>query len=251
VAGRVCEVIVQYLGGKSRLAKRIVDRLPVQGAPLIWEPFMGGGAVTNELLARTTDSQALVCTDNCQPLIAMWQRVQRGWFPADLGTEPLTDEAYQAAKGLYDGDPYKAFVCFGCSFGGKWFYGNAKSAARSHYAESRRNLLGTARLLVNRRNVHLVHRSFFDVEPQPCDPGSFIYCDPPYAGTEGYKTGYFDSAAFWERCSSWVHFGWRVFVSELSCLVPSRLLLTIPRKINIVIGSGGATKEDKLFEVLP
>ncbi len=45
--------------------------------------------------------------------------------------------------------------------------------------------------------------------------GSYVYCDPPYARTEGYGGGRFDSAKFWEwaeglsaRC--------RVFVSEYS-----------------------------------
>lgn len=242
---------MRYLGGKSKLASRIVDKLPLASSDVVWEPFMGGAAVTTELLRRKTSDQTLVCTDNHVALVHLWQRVKAGWEPADLGGVPLSDELYAEARALPDTDPYKAFIGFGCSFGGKWFGGNAKSAGRNHYAESRRNLLNTAEFLRSANNVQISIASFFDVLPVALKSRLLIYCDPPYADTEGYTTGDFDSSAFWCTCVSWARLGARVFVSEFFCPVKHSELLSISRKITVAIGTGAATKADKLFEVLP
>ena len=52
--------------------------------------------------------------------------------------------------------------------------------------------------------------SYLDME---IPVGSTVYCDPPYAGTTGYQSG-FDSQEFWDWCESLVGKGCRVFVSE-------------------------------------
>ena len=43
---------------------------------------------------------------------------------------------------------------------------------------------------------------------------SLIYCDPPYQGTTGYKTGAFNHEEFFEWCRQMKSKGNIVFVSE-------------------------------------
>lgn len=45
-------VLIKWTGGKRRQARRIVDRFP-QRIAAYHEPFLGGGAVLQELLGRT------------------------------------------------------------------------------------------------------------------------------------------------------------------------------------------------------
>jgi len=46
--------------------------------------------------------------------------------------------------------------------------------------------------------------------------GTVIYCDPPYCGTKGYKTGRFDAAKAWELYRAWSERGAHVYVSDTS-----------------------------------
>ena len=45
--------------------------------------------------------------------------------------------------------------------------------------------------------VELYCGSFEDLE---LGSGCLVYCDPPYAGTTGYKTGSFDHGSFFDWC---------------------------------------------------
>ena len=44
--------------------------------------------------------------------------------------------------------------------------------------------------------------SYVDYREVEIPPGTVIYCDPPYIGTDGYKTGGFDHGAFYDWCRS-------------------------------------------------
>lgn len=195
---------MQYLGGKSRLGVRIASAIGAAGLTHGWEPFCGGCGASTALAALGP----LVCSDIHPALIAMWQAVQQGWTPP----EALSEDEYAAARDLPDSDPLKAFAAFGCSFGGKEFGGFARSTGRDHTEESRRRLRKDADLL---RATQFVRMSFFD--PTPCSqaPGAYIYCDPPYADTTAYRTGAWDSVAFWARAREWAAFC-PVYVSEFS-----------------------------------
>lgn len=239
---------MRYNGGKSRLARRIVDHLPLDVPGVIWEPFMGGGAITAELCRRAPEGASIVASDAFAPLVSMWMAVQGGWLPPERDA-PLADDAWRAAKSLPDSDPFKAFVGFGCSFGGKWFGGHARidTGGQTFYDESRRNVQAIAAAF--KRAELLIDRiDFLSVEPQ--GGNGLIYCDPPYAGTQGYQMGPFDHELFWQLCASWVHMGWRVFVSEFTAPVDVRTntIWQHGRKINT--GNTKATKCELLLEVI-
>jgi DNA adenine methylase len=198
---------MRYQGGKSRIAKRIARAILDHGdrAEYLWEPFCGGCGTT-PALCQIADH--VFCTDAHPALINMWRAAHNGWDPPDV----VSEEDYRAAKDLPDTDPRKAFIGFGCSFGGKWFGGYARSGGRNYAAGSRRNIL---------RNISAIRNIVFDRldfvrEPLLTIEGApIIYCDPPYASTTGYAAiGSFDSRAFWGRAREYARRGARVYVSE-------------------------------------
>lgn len=75
---------MQYQGGKSRIAKPIVEaiRRRFSDTKEIWEPFCGGGAVTLEL---AKSGYIVHASDSHEDLILMWQALMRG------ETEPFAD----------------------------------------------------------------------------------------------------------------------------------------------------------------
>ena len=55
---------------------------------------------------------------------------------------------------------------------------------------------------------------------------SLIYCDPPYRGTTGYKTG-FDNDLFWQWCRDKTTEGHTVLLSEYSAPADFECLIEI------------------------
>lgn len=203
---------MQYLGGKTRIAKYIAAEIGKVRRPgqLVWDAFCGGLSVS---VALAKDGPVM-STDACAPLIALYRMVQAGWDPPS----EVSRETYAAAKALPDSDPMKAFCGFGCSFGGKWFGGYAHDATGKRHRSGRPTNYahGTRKRLANDvpgRQLELACVDFTLVEPGPCD-SAILYLDPPYAGTAGY-TGAppFDYDAFGQRVIEWCEFA-DVFVSE-------------------------------------
>jgi len=211
---------MRYLGGKSRIAKEIAAIVAPQG--IWWEPFCGGLNVSVQLAKY---GPGLISDANAA-LISLYKSVAMGWLPP----EAVSAEEYQAAKALPDSDPRKAFIGFGCSFGGMWFssYAPAKVVLRPGRAPEQQNLARSTRNVLLRDIPALSlctfrPMSFFDVDPQafPSRPET-IYCDPPYAGTTTYSgVAPFDHGIFWAYCQEWAGRGVRVFVSEYACPVGS------------------------------
>jgi len=156
-------------------------------------------------------------------LITMWMAVQRGWVPP----ENVSEAEYRAIRSDPNGDPaLRAFVAFGCSWGGKWWGGYGRHKAGDPTSglsgASARDLLKKAPLL---QGVTFTALSYEQMVI-PC--GSVIYCDPPFAGTTQYKDR-IDHAAFWE----WVRrqsASNQVFVSEFTAPPDFRCVLEFPRK---------------------
>jgi DNA adenine methylase len=184
---------VRYVGGKGRIAAAIADRIRdlSPAAPIAYEPFMGGGSVTAELAPRFP---LVIASDAHPDLVLMWRAVLEGWAPPEVVTE-----AEYAALKIAEPSPLRGFVGFGGSFGGKWFAGYArggvnKSGPRNHQAESARAVMRIGAQL-RRYDVFVARATYGEI---PIEPGSVVYCDPPYLSTLGYKSaGGFDPVDFW------------------------------------------------------
>lgn len=207
---------MRYIGGKSKIAKELARQIRVRtNATEIYEPFMGGAAMT----ARLADEFETVTPGEVNAdLVALWRVAARGWVPPS----DITPQEYARMKEDPVPSAYRGFVGFGCSFGGKWFGGyarggfNADGSPRNYAGESSRAVarIGSAIATATRGGELIYHRSY---EETPIIPGTAIYCDPPYQDTQGYDAvSGFDSGAFWGWAREATKAGVDVFVSEYS-----------------------------------
>lgn len=147
--------------------------------------FCGSCAVESKV-----DADVKLLNDKHPYLIAMWQGLQRGWRPPYA----VTKEGYYAIKTNMNANPaLTGFVGFGCSFGGKWFGGYAKSDKKRNYCMNSRNSV-----LKDLTKLQDATFTCLDYKAVPIPDGAVVYCDPPYANTTGYSVGTFNSDEFWE-----------------------------------------------------
>lgn len=233
---------MQYLGGKTRIAKQLAAEIDKVRRPgqLVWDAFCGGLSMSRALLKNGP----VISTDACAPLIHLYRAVQNGWLPP---TE--VDEAtWRAAKTLPDADPMKAFCGFGCSFSGMWFSAwghSARPDRRRGYAH------GTRKTLLRDVSPRLTFGcvDFLKEEPRPLP--IVIYCDPPYRGTAGYRAGGpFDHDVFIKRAHAWARFC-PVFVSEYE--FPGPVVFQVESNTTVRSGLDGAPKKamERLFYLAP
>lgn len=200
--------LMRYLGSKRRIAKHILPIILANRKPeqTYVEPFMGG-CNTLEHVANPR-----IGADSNFYLVELFSAVCRGWVPPDA----VSESDHRLAK--YDASAFpphvRAFIRFGCSFGGDWSAGYARNAydspTRSTCLESKRSLLRQAQKL---SGTEFRHAMYWELQ---IPPNSVVYCDPPYAETTTYKanTDRFDHAKFWRWCDQLVDSGHSVFVSE-------------------------------------
>lgn len=199
---------MQYMGGKSRIAKPIADIIvAARGDRTFYvEPFLGAGSVALRVASSFT---RLVLADSSPDLVKLWRAVQRGWVPPTT----LSEDDYRALRHAKP-SALRGFAGFPCSFGGKWFGGYARDPKGGrNFAES------ASRSMVKRgetlRDALIMRADYRDVVSSIPLHKAVIYADPPYAGTTAYgNVESFDSAEFWREMKFCVKAGAIVFVSE-------------------------------------
>lgn len=200
---------MRYLGSKFRIFNSFKDIIISGRHPKQYyiEPFVGGCNSMDKVTGYRIGS------DNNIYIIEMWKALQRGWTPPDF----VSEEEYNYIKTHKEYFPKElvGFVGFGCSFGGKWFAGYARSIDRkgrdvNHAAQSKRSIL---KQIPNLKDVEFLSGDFTELF---IPNNSIVYCDPPYESLTNYrynKNGKFDHNTFWE----WAELLSRknkVFVSE-------------------------------------
>lgn len=201
---------MRYLGGKSRLAQQIaqvVAKLASGSSGRYVEPFVGGGSVL-EAVAEREIFRRVEAGDLREDLILMWQALQAGWNPP----ESVPFEQYEILRKALP-SALRGFAGFGASFGGHFFGPYARHTAGVEddvtVQASRRSVLRQTRAF---GKVRFRWRHYEEWLFNPCD---VVYCDPPYAGTAGYRgLQKFDHAVFWAWCTQQSLNGARVLVSE-------------------------------------
>lgn len=196
---------MQYLGGKHKIARHIVPFMEMfyRRDHVTWvEPFMG--ACNTLALA----SGPRIGNDIDPDLVALFEAMQKGYEPPMTVTE---DEYNLVKMNPTNFDPELCgFMAFGCSFGGKKWGGFARDRDGKNYAAVARRSL--ERKLARLTDVKFSCGSYFDLM---IPPHSFIYCDPPYQGTQGYGVS-FDHDVFWAWCRDQSSRGHTVLISEYS-----------------------------------
>jgi DNA adenine methylase len=79
---------------------------------------------------------------------------------------------------------------------------------------------------------------------------STFYCDPPYRGTTGYRTGAWDPAAFDTWCEARARESHEVFVSEFTAPPHWPVVWEKVRRETCSGGTGG-DRLDRLYRVVP
>lgn len=196
---------MRYQGGKSRIARPISNIINayVGGRPFI-SLFCGSCAVES----RVKHQAYTLCNDKQKYIVALLRGCQSGFIPPEV----VTEEQYRFVREHLDDNPaLSGFVGFGCSFGGKWFGGYARSKDRESYARQSKNSL--------MRDMKALSAAWFtnqDYRDVAIPDNAVVYADPPYANTTRYNHEPFDSEAFWNYMRSLVltRGGITLFISE-------------------------------------
>jgi DNA adenine methylase len=226
---------VRWLGGKRRLAGRVLDLLgqPEPGGRF-FEPFLGGGAVFFALRAARYDGPALLSDVNTD-LVVLYRvvRDQLDDLLEALAGWPRDKAVYYALRAVdpeYLGDvdrAARAYYLNRCAVNGIWRV-NQKGRYNVPYAKLKGPLVDEARLraastalqgaVIGPANV------IGDINPfveWNAGEGDRVFLDPPYLGTfTGYSSGGWtveDSQRLERRAQACVDRGARVVATLPDC----------------------------------
>ena len=232
---------MQYVGGKYRIRKQVAKTILANSSmrSCYIEPFVGSASVFQEVAACFNTAMA---GDLHADLVAMWNGLLfDGWEPPGS----VTEERYaELRKESPSAD--RAFAGFGCSFGGKWFGGYARSGDRNYAMNMRRGLLKTKDML-RLASVSRFENKRYD--EWKIDPGSCVYLDPPYKQSQGYTTGAFDHDAFWSWSETIAKSGCDVFVSEYAAPESWECIMEIKKIVHLGGGNKHFDATEKLFKL--
>lgn len=180
---------MQYLGGKAINGKSIAEIINnhIKPGDIYWEPFVGAAGCMQHI-----KSDFRIGSDIDMNIIAMHVAMQCGWTPPNT----VSEQEYQRVRNLDPKSPLdcalKAFVGYGCSFGGKWFGGYARNNSGGDYVlRAHKASIITAGLT---KDV-MFYCDTYTTEPIKWD---VCYLDPPYSNvTRPGKGGVFDNDDFW------------------------------------------------------
>ena len=179
------------MGSKNRIAKHILPIMLAEaekhGITRWVEPFVGGANMIDKVPSTFKRDGYDINPHTIEALIAIRDLV-------DELPESVSEAEYKALKGTPP-NPISSWVRIAVSYGGIFESKLAadKTGLRDYTQEAKRNALKQSPLL---QGVTLGVLSYENINAE----NSLIYCDPPYQGTTGYKTGAFDHDKFFQWC---------------------------------------------------
>lgn len=231
---------MKYMGSKNRIAKHLLPIMLAEcekhGITKWVEPFVGGGG----MIDKVPDSFERVGYDLNDHAIHALIDIRDN---ADKLPDSVSEEEYKSYKGLPP-QSIMSWVRFECSFGAKLDNGYAKNKEGRNYAEKGKNL--ALKQSPKIQNVQFICDSYENLD----FTNALIYCDPPYQGTSGYKTGAFDHDKFFEWCRQQAKKN-IVFVSEYNAPDDFECVWQGEVKTNFASQRKAATHNavEKLFKV--
>ena len=228
---------MKYMGSKNRIAKHILPIILKDRREGQWyvEPFVGGANMIDKV-----DGKRLGADNNKYLIKALcFIRDEPNLIPNN--NLEYTKEMFDIAKIGSLSNPIDCFAMFQYTFGsifkGSW----AKNKRGTDYVkEVVKNILKQSE---NIQGVYFKHLSYLNLT---LNESCIIYCDPPYEGTTGYKTGTFNHTEFWEWCRIKTKQGHKVFISEYSA--PDDFKCIWEKDVRVTVGRNNALKHtEKLF----
>lgn len=198
---------MKYMGSKNRIAKQL---LPIMlgeakkhGITTWVEPFVGGGNIIDKVPPEFTRIGYDLNDHVIHAMIDIRDRPESlpEFFSKEDRDKYKTGEAVQL----------KSWACIVTSFGGDLKGGYARekgSDGTTFCGYGKRNAIKQSPKI---QNVDFICENYINLDFENC----LIYCDPPYQGTSGYKTGEFDHDLFFNWCRVQAKKN-IVFVSEYS-----------------------------------
>lgn len=194
--------IIPWIGGKRRLAKKIIPLLPPHGCYV--EPFAGGAAI----LFLKDPSEAEVLNDINGDLVNLYRVVTHHLeeFVRQFRWALISREGYEmlnrsGTDGMTDIQRAARFYYLQkLAFGGKV---ESRTFGTSTTTQPRLNLLRIEEELsaahIRLCRVTIENLPWRELMTRYDRPHTLFYCDPPYYGTEGYGVefgleNYFDLA---------------------------------------------------------
>lgn len=234
---------MKYMGSKNRIAKHILPimlkEMQDKGYTTWVEPFVGGG----NMIDKVPDCYKRIGCDLNEHTIAAMLGIRD--FVEKL-PDSVTEDEYKKLKGT-EANPVNSWLRFVASFGGKLDNGYARESGSDEstfVGYGKRNALKQSPKI---QNVEFICCSYEDINTT----NSLIYCDPPYQGTTGYKTGEFNHEEFFDWCREMKSKGNSVFVSEYNAPEDFELVWQGGIKTNFSSQRKEATHKavEKLFKV--
>jgi len=197
---------MQYLGGKSRIAKQISEIINknLKEDSRFVSLFCGACSIESKI-----SSNNKLLNDSHYYLIELFSAIQKGWEIPSVVTKEMYDYTKQ---NMNENPPLTGFIGFACGFGGKWFGGYAKNNSGTNYAlQSKNSLLKKINGLMS---AIFINDDYKNIQLQNND---VVYCDPPYFNTTNYSnSNIFNHVDFWEYMRKISSITEIVFISEIN-----------------------------------
>jgi DNA adenine methylase len=178
---------MQYLGGKSRIAKDISAIINQYSKDKMFVSLFCGTCSIESMVK----SSGKIINDFHPYLIELLRAVQNGYEIPEIVTK---EQYYEVKKNQDLNKALTGFVGFGCSFGAKWWGGYASNKAGTNYAKQSKNSL--MKKMAKLKDAKIYNEDYRNIE---IPNNSVVYCDPPYKDTTGYSnSGSFSHDDFWE-----------------------------------------------------
>lgn len=181
---------MNYLGGKFRLAPRLVQAMredsSLASPERVLELCAGAGNVTYRLADW---AGYVIAVEAHSGLVALMRKVQAGWTPPTTCTRELRESCTDYT------DPLHAFYRFACGYGGAWDAGFVPDKpARVIVRSSGKNINAGPEVVADTASRSLRKARRDNVEwvcedaltYAPTSKIDLVYIDPPYEGSRGY-----------------------------------------------------------------
>lgn len=197
---------IKWTGSKRYLAEEILNYFPKE-IDTYYEPFIGGGSVLVQLLNSDIKVKEYICSDINSYLIDLWLMIKENPIKLintykTMWSEMNQIDDVQFRKSYYTkvrerfNTHHKAedFLFLSRTATNGLIRFNSKGQFNSSYHLTRKGIVPETlgkiisqwSLLLNQYDVRFICCDYKDIKPRKDD---FVYCDPPYANTNGMYFG--------------------------------------------------------------
>lgn len=242
---------MRYAGSKRRFAKDLVPVITrrLNAETLFVDMFCGGCNILSDV-----DHPKKQGVELNKYVLSLWQYIKDNNGMGEI-PKSVSEEMYYDIKWNYQNRTNKypdwliGYVGACCSYGGAWFNGYAKfnpNRNEDHIEEAYNGLEKQVKNFKYLSNTEFLCGSYDEVS---LNPGTVVYCDPPYAGTKKYESD-FDNDAFWDWVRRECKRGVYVYVSEYDAPDDFKCIWSRGKKDGMgttKFGVGQLDKVEKLF----